>query len=292
MSISELNTRLITYIIICGFGAVFSMGSWLLLQRFVVSRLAQRPLSMTQPLWRKLLFGTVVGLIALWLMLWPPFFSGAFAESASGYQLFDPQARIGLADPGSLLRFFVFQSFAEELVYRAFAFCLLATGLFCASARFLQPRDAPPRWMYMNWLLSGLIVNILVSGSFMLAHAGNPQVTPLALANIGLAGMLLGQLFWNQASVAGAGMLHTVWNSGLAVLGLPVSGIVVTQPLLGSARGAGMELISGGSFGPEGSLTCTAALLLLLAYLLWQAMPQDTKLSEAAPAAGPALSGD
>jgi hypothetical protein len=289
VSTSELNSRLITYIIICGFGAVFSMASWLLLQRFVVSRLLQRPLSMTQPLWRKLLLGTVVGIIALWLMLWPPYFSGAFTESASGYQLFDPQGRIGHADPGSLLRFFVFQSFAEELIYRAFAFCLLATGLFCAAARFLQPQDAQPRWMYMNWLLSGLIVNVLVSGSFMLAHAGNPEVTPLALANIGLAGMLLGQLFWNQASVAGAGMLHTVWNSGLAILGLPVSGILVTQPLLGSARGAGMDLISGGSFGPEGGLTCTAALLLLLAYLLWQALPYESKQKDTAqdvPAAG------
>ncbi len=285
MSISELDDRLITYVIFCGFFAVLSLLSWQLMQRQVVQRIGRVPAGMRQPLAGKLLLGTLVGLIALWLMIWPAWFSGAFTEAAPGYEVFDKLNRIGRVDFGTLLRFFSFQSLAEELVYRGFALCLMATGIFSAATRYMRPHNAGARWMHYNWLFSGLAANLLVSVSFAAWHGGNPAITGLGMLNIGLAGLVLGQLFLNQASVAGAAMLHLVWNLGLAVLGLPVSGILVSQPLLGSVRGAGQALISGGSFGPEGSLSCSAALLLVLAYLLWTALPPAAAAVEADPAA-------
>lgn len=277
MSVAELNDRLVVYLVICGFAGVLSIGAWHVMRTVVVSRLQPVPAGMRQHIAGKLLLGTVIGLIALWLMIWPAWFSGAFNTGAPDYVPFDPQNQIGKVDFSTLLRFFSFQSLAEELVYRGFALALMATGIFAAANRYLRPRDAGPRWMHYNWLLSGLAANVLVSASFSLWHGSNPELTNLGLLNIGLAGLVLGQLFLNQASLAGAAMLHLVWNLGLAVLGLPVSGIVITKPLLGSAEGAGMHLISGGSFGPEGSLSCTAALLLLLSYLLWTALPPTPK---------------
>jgi hypothetical protein len=64
-----------------------------------------------------------------------------------------------------------------------------------------------------------------------------------------------------------------VWNAGLATLGLPVSGIALTAPLFGVGfTGARAGAFSGGSFGPEGSVVCTAALTLIWIAMLWRTL--------------------
>jgi hypothetical protein len=125
----------------------------------------------------------------------------------------------------------------------------------------------PLRWL---WLVSGLGANLVVAVAFAIAHGGNPYVSPLAQVNIALAGLALGQLYWSQAAPWGAWGWHWVWNAGLASLGLPVSGVLLTPAL----TGIGFSSVepgpwSGGRFGPEGSIACTIVLAAYCVWLLW-----------------------
>ena len=100
-------------------------------------------------------------------------------------------------------------------------------------------------------------------------HAVNPNVTPLALLNIALAGAVLGWLYWSQGGLLGCWTFHALWNFTLAALALPVSGMMMGAPVFSTEiRGAGLAPLSGGAFGPEGSLLSTAGLAVLLAFLI------------------------
>ena len=60
-----------------------------------------------------------------------------------------------------------------------------------------------------------------------------------------------------------------LWNFTLAALALPVSGMTFGPPLLSTGiAGAAIPLLSGGAFGPEGSLLSTLALAAVLALLI------------------------
>ncbi len=91
--------------------------------------------------------------------------------------------------------------------------------------------------------------------------------------NIGLAGAVLGWLFWSGGGLAGAWTFHAIWNWGLSALGLPVSGMALGMPLVATGLvGAGSPLLSGGAFGPEGSFVSTVALGLVLVFLVQRSM--------------------
>jgi hypothetical protein len=120
-----------------------------------------------------------------------------------------------------------------------------------------------------RWLAAGLTANAVQAVGFAVLHAGNPHVTPLALVNIGLAGALLGWLFWSGVGLAGAWTFHALWNFSLSALGLPVSGLALATPLVATGfAGVGRPLLSGGAFGPEGSLVLTIALAAALVFVI------------------------
>jgi hypothetical protein len=175
--------------------------------------------------------------------------------------------------------FFGTQSLAEELLFRMLGMGLLGVLLFWLAGWLLKPADYSSnsdsakavRWMRLNWLVCGFLANTVTSCAFALVHANNPNVTPMALAHIVLAGMVLGQLFWMQGQPLGAWALHWVWNAGQASLGLPVSGHFICRPLFWGIGFAGARegIVSGGAFGIEGSITGSIALALVLLALLW-----------------------
>lgn len=103
---------------------------------------------------------------------------------------------------------------------------------------------------------------------FGLAHAANPGVGILALFNTGLAGILLGILYWRTFSIWLVTGAHLGWNAvmGLAA-DLPVSGLVLEAPVL-RASVSGPEIWTGGSYGPEGGLALT---LVTLVGITWAA---------------------
>ncbi|MDL2717325.1 MAG: CPBP family intramembrane metalloprotease [Acidobacteriota bacterium] len=224
-------------------------------------------------------FSAAVALLLTTLV--PPILLGAFRPGASGYAPFVPVP--GPAMPSlapTTFGFFALQSLVEELLFRAFFLTLLA-ALVLLLARLLFGRlprpgplplaDEPLRALRAGrrWVVAGLLANAGQSVAFALLHARNPNVTPLALLNIGLAGGVLGWLYWGEGGVLGCWTFHVLWNFTLAALALPVSGMTVEPPLLQTGiAGAGLPFLSGGAFGPEGSILNTVGLAVVLAILI------------------------
>ena len=107
---------------------------------------------------------------------------------------------------------------------------------------------------------------VLLAVGFAWAHARNPEVSGIGLANIGLASLLLAAAFFTAGGLGTAAGLHLGWNAGL-VFGAdaPVSGLRFGLPGLEFAPGPRLWW-TGGSFGPEGGVVAT---LVLGAALAW-----------------------
>jgi uncharacterized protein len=102
---------------------------------------------------------------------------------------------------------------------------------------------------------------VLVAVVFALAHLDNPNVTPLAIGNIALAGVFLGLVFYAPGGIWTAWGAHLGWNAMLAALDAPVSGVPFRIPFLDYEPGDPAWL-TGGRFGPEGGLSSTLALTI------------------------------
>ncbi|MFZ5624011.1 MAG: CPBP family intramembrane glutamic endopeptidase [Gemmatimonadota bacterium] len=94
---------------------------------------------------------------------------------------------------------------------------------------------------------------LLTSALFALAHGINPGITPLAILNIGLAGVFLGFAFYCPGRMYAAFGAHLGWNGMLAVLQAPVSGLPQDLPWFDYHPG-GPQWLTGGAFGPEGGV--------------------------------------
>jgi membrane protease YdiL (CAAX protease family) len=112
---------------------------------------------------------------------------------------------------------------------------------------------------------------------FAFAHGYNPNVSPLALINVGLAGVLLGVLVVRTGSLWPSMVFHLTWNGILSgVLLAPVSGIgdasdstLNLVPVMSQYPQLG-PLLFGGGFGlEEGLLTTILLSLATLAALKW-----------------------
>lgn len=114
----------------------------------------------------------------------------------------------------------------------------------------------------------GPVVGVLApSILFALFHALNPNVSPLALANIALAGAVFAAAAERTGTLWLPIAYHYAWNLAQGpVLGLPVSGMA-WKGLLALPVG-GPSWLTGGAFGPEGGLLSTVVLMLSL-FPLW-----------------------
>lgn len=128
-------------------------------------------------------------------------------------------------------------AFTEELLFRGYPF------------RVLHVRFGP------------VPAVVATSVAFGLMHGANPGVTPLALVNLTLAGVLLGVAYWRSGSLWFVTGLHFGWNWVMAASGLPVSGLDVSISGLEAAV-TGPLLWTGGAFGPEGALIITFVTVL------------------------------
>lgn len=101
---------------------------------------------------------------------------------------------------------------------------------------------------------------------FGLLHGLNPGVTPAALANTALVGLLLGLIRLRGTLWAAIGF-HAAWNFLMGfVLAQPVSG--VRWPGLLATAAEGSPALTGGEFGLEASLPLAALIALAIAGLL------------------------
>jgi len=108
---------------------------------------------------------------------------------------------------------------------------------------------------------------LMIAGLFGAAHLFNPGSTPLAVTNIAIAGIFLGLAFYTPGGIWAAFGAHLGWNAALAAMDAPVSGLPLPIPYINYSPG-GPAWLTGGSFGPEGGLIATVALVLALPLLI------------------------
>ncbi len=135
-------------------------------------------------------------------------------------------------------------SCSEELVMRGYAFQSL-----------IQPLH----------LLGALIAT---SGVFAVLHLWNPWASEYSIANTFLAGCVLGMILVVRRSLWAAIGAHFGWNTMTPFLGVNLSGMPL-QVTGYSVEWRGDPMITGGGYGPEGSVVCTGILLSLLFLLIW-----------------------
>lgn len=242
---------------------------------------------------RRAAIGIATAIIGLSLSIVPALFSGSYSPAAPGWQAFHYEAlRNDFASVGGLALLFAVQSLFEEALFRGIGIALLAMLLMKAAELLMlpapkwkfgssriEPDDADTvAWRRRAWLYCGLLANLVLSVGFALMHSRNPNVSPIALLNIMLAGLWLGLLFWRRIGLLTCWLAHFVWNLGLALLGLPVSGFALYQDPLGpmGIDGARADLLSGGAFGPEASIPAALAFGGMAALLLWQLLRQSS----------------
>jgi membrane protease YdiL (CAAX protease family) len=109
-------------------------------------------------------------------------------------------------------------------------------------------------------LLLSLLFALAHTLNFEFARATSHDIVALGLGNILLAGVWLSLAFYAPGGIWTAWGAHLGWNATLAALGTPVSGLPFPMPLVDYHAGAPVW-VTGGSFGPEGGLAASGAML-------------------------------
>ena len=132
---------------------------------------------------------------------------------------------------------FVCGALAEELMFRGFPLRRLADTI------------------------GPLPAMLVMSLGFAAGHLANPNVSPVGVLNIALAGIWLSFAFFSAGGMALAWGLHFGWNAGLALaFDAPVSGYMFRVPAVEYTPGT-HAWVDGGTFGPEGGIVGTIILI-------------------------------
>ncbi|HEX7025155.1 MAG TPA: type II CAAX endopeptidase family protein, partial [Gemmatimonadales bacterium] len=110
---------------------------------------------------------------------------------------------------------------------------VLATGLVLLPAALAEElifRGVPMLALARAFGRMPAIIGLAIL--FGVGHANNPGITPLAIANITLAGVFLGLAFFSPGGLWTATGAHLGWNLALAGLAAPVSGLPLPMPWL------------------------------------------------------------
>ena len=191
---------------------------------------------------RDLIIGSVVGFISLAIGV-------GVATAGKGLSFsFSDAAVTSLVRSmvGSIVLLFV-AALAEEAMFRGYALQTLTRAR-------------------LAWL--GVF---LTSVPFGLAHLNNPNVVPgVTFANTAIAGVWFGVAYLRTRSLWLPWGLHWSWNWALGwFFGLPVSGGQVTTHPLFNAVDNGPAWLTGGTYGIEGGVAGTVALVLSTLFLWW-----------------------
>ena len=136
------------------------------------------------------------------------------------------------------------QGGSEEIIIRGWQFQVIGTR-------------------YKPWL--GVLVSSLF---FTFMHIFNTGVNVLCIINLFLFSSLLVLYIMNDGSIWSACGWHTAWNWTMGnIFGLQVSGVTDDSNSLLNLSLSGSQLLTGGAFGPEGSIFTT--LVLLISTFLW-----------------------
>ena len=243
---SDVHTLL--YLLIVMFGA--SSALMLLWVRYVENRPLASMGIRPQAAAKRFVRGIVLGLAFNAFVVFTIWVLGGYDIKAIAPAFANPAA-LGLI---ALLFFgFVVQGSTEEIMMRGWVLSAMA-------ARF--------------GLVVAIVVNSVIFASLHLGNEGLDHINWLAMLNIVLVGLFLSLYAVREGSLLGVFGWHAAWNWLLGVgFGLDVSGITIKTPALvadfDNKTGAA-QWLTGGSFGPEGSIIVSLVLLAGTLWLLWR----------------------
>jgi CAAX protease family protein len=152
---------------------------------------------------------------------------------------------------------FVVQGSTEEIMMRGWVMSAMA-------ARF--------------GLVAAVVVNSVIFAGLHLGNEGFAHINWIAMANIVLVGLFLSLYAIREGSLLGVFGWHAAWNWLLGLgFGLEVSGMKVDVPALVvdfDTRTDMLDALTGGTFGPEGSIIVSIVLTL---GILWYVLPAKNK---------------
>ena len=182
-------------------------------------------------------FGTGAGLNIIVILVMAIFGSIEFQTSSTALTGFDALGGVII-----MLFGFMVQGASEEILTRGWMFQTIGAR-------------------YKPWI-GALITAIFFSA----LHLGNDGVNAFAVVNLVFVATLMIIYVMKDGSIWSACGWHSAWNWTMGnVLGLSVSG-TEDKACLVNLQTTGNELISGGGFGPEGSVVTSIALLLAIIY--------------------------
>lgn len=229
--------------------AASSLATWFVLRVFERAHLANVGMGWTPNSPRHLRLGFLGGVTSGLLIVGLPLLAG-FARFE---KLADPASGFSPASFVFVSVLLLFGAVGEEIMFRGYAFqiVLAALGPWATILPFA---------VLFGW-----------------AHAGNINSSVLGLFNTGLWGALLGYAFWRSGDLWLPIGLHFGWNWILPVFGSNLSGF--TLSLSGYAvRWDGPAWITGGDYGPEGSVLTTLAVFALGYWLFRVRIVRETAL--------------
>ena len=135
------------------------------------------------------------------------------------------------------------------------------------------PQGACEEVMFRGYMIPDLKKRVGFTWSMLLSsilfsvfHSMNVGYTPLASVNLFLIALLFAMISYKSGSIWITCGAHTAWNFcqgnlyGLQVSGSELNGAILKTSYLSGAK----DIITGGSFGPEGGLAVTAIIVPIL----------------------------
>ena len=135
------------------------------------------------------------------------------------------------------------------------------------------------RSILMNQMAAGGKIEIAIIANsliFSIFHLGNTGFNFMAFVNIFLVGLVFSLIFYLNGSIYTSAAAHSFWNMTMAnIYGITVSGNSPTGVNLFNTKLIGPRIISGGSFGIEGSIVTSLVLLVVLIILIRKIKKSD-----------------
>ena len=105
---------------------------------------------------------------------------------------------------------------------------------------------------------------------FAILHLQNPSINWISLLNIALFGLLACLYVLKTDNIWGISAIHAAWNCFQgSFFGLSVSGLSTAYAPMRFENGDVPDFMSGGGFGPEGSLFSSLVMGVYILYLAW-----------------------
>ncbi len=186
----------------------------------------------------KIIIGSICGLIAISLVALAINLLGGTSTTYN----FNPKYLITILTG---VVFFAFQGTYEKLMYRG----------------YLMPHLSKSIGIFWSILISSVL--------FTLLHALNPGMTVMPVVNLMLASVVFSLVYYKTGNLWLVGFAHAVWNFSQGfIYGSMVSGITLKGSVFKSLPTENTELISGGSFGFEGSIITSILGVVLIVVLI------------------------